>query len=296
MCDEYGITDPSVQILATGPNGRILKADVLAFLESQGIQTGSVIPAASKEDETEKVANDQQNKAGGEEKDAILPLKGYTRVMAQTMTESLQIPHMTLGEEVDVTELLQLRAKLAAEHKISLLAFVIKACSLALAEYPKVNASSHSATEIQLQSSHHIGVAMDTPRGLVVPAICNVQDLSLLEIQAALDDLKDNVLSLNLQDMPSPTFTLSNIGALGAGLSLQPVLVAPQLAMGAMGRLQRLPRFVGNDDSMEVREAHILPVSWAADHRYLDGATLARFHVAAQQYLQDPLQMLIHLN
>ena len=72
------------------------------------------------------------------------------------------------------------------------------------------------------------------------------------------------------------------------------VLVAPQLAMGAVGRLQRLPRFVSKD-SLEVQEAKILPVSWAADHRYLDGATLARFHMTVQHLVEDPWQMMIHM-
>lgn len=331
LCSQYGIRPESIPY-RTGPQGRLLKADVIQYVEERQKQeqsqnstamnstvddqgnlheqiTGTPTPSSSTTGSSKLSPQDHVMD------DQIVSLRGYTRVMAKTMTESLQIPHMCLSDELDVTRLVQdLHTYKKRNHgagmmstatshrgqlvpKISLFALLIKACSLALTDYPIVNAARHSEMEVRYQKKHHIGIAMDTPRGLVVPVIKDVDQLSIAQIQEHLDFLKANRDTVSLDQVP--TFTLSNIGALGAGLALQPIIVSPQLAMGAVGRLQRLPRFAGNDDDInsnhQVKEAFLLPVSWAGDHRYLDGATLARFHLRVQQYLQDPWQMLVQL-
>jgi 2-oxoisovalerate dehydrogenase E2 component (dihydrolipoyl transacylase) len=89
------------------------------------------------------------------------------------------------------------------------------------------------------------------------------------------------------------TFTLSNIGAVGGGTYMSPIVTSPQVAIGAMGRIQRVPRFVG--DTMEVEEAHIMNISWAGDHRMADGATMARFHNTWKQYMESPMSMISKL-
>ena len=307
LCKEYGISPSSIQ--GTGPQGRILKSDVLAMVDDQP-------PTATQQSTTTTTTiQPPPTTTSADTKDEILQLRGYTRLMAQTMTESLQIPHMALGEELDVTQLLQLRQKINANNthtttpKISFLALFLKACSVALHQHPLLNAAAiHSdnneAAAVRLQPHHNLGVAMDTPRGLVVPVLRHVQDMSVVEIQAQLDRLKSLAHNLPAADLEvPPTFTISNVGALGAGLHLKPVLVPPQLAMGALGRVRRLPRFDtddnnnnnNNNDQVKVVAADVLPVTWAGDHRYLDGAALARFHVTVARLLQDPVQMLIHL-
>ena len=282
MCKEKAI-DPSI-IPATGPQGRLLKADVLAFVN--GKQPSIIRQPQASVVEISPTQNIEEQ---------IVELRGYTRAMAKAMTQSLEIPHMCLGDEVDVTRLLVIRNEInqstMSSTKLSLLAFVIKSCSVALKDFPILNAAQHTETSIRMQSQHQIGVAMDTPRGLVVPVLGDCSILSISEIQERMDVLKESREDIAL-DATRPTFTLSNIGALGAGLSLQPVLVPPQLAMGAIGRLQRLPRFGTND---QVIASSILPMTWTADHRYVDGAQLARFHVRVQQLLSNPYEMMVHM-
>jgi 2-oxoisovalerate dehydrogenase E2 component (dihydrolipoyl transacylase) len=279
LCKEKAI-DPSV-VPATGPQGRLLKVDVLTFVDSNQPPM-----------EQQKVVSEAEiasHNVDGE----IVELRGYTRAMAKAMTESLEIPHMCLGEEVDVTQLLAIRKEINStlSKNLSLLAFVIKACSIALKDFPVLNAAKNTESSIRMQPQHQIGVAMDTARGLVVPVIGDCATMSISEIQEKLDSLKESRDDIAL-DSTRPTFTLSNIGALGAGLSLQPVLVPPQLAMGAIGRLQRLPRFGKND---EVIASSILPITWTTDHRYVDGAQLARFHVRVQELLSNPFEMMVHM-
>jgi 2-oxoisovalerate dehydrogenase E2 component (dihydrolipoyl transacylase) len=143
--------------------------------------------------------------------------------------------------------------------------------------------------------THNIGVAMDTPSGLLVPNIKSVQLLSVEEISDELVRLQiaGSAGKLTQNDQSGTTFSLSNIGAIG-GTYASPVIASPQVAIGALGRIQRLPRFAGSDGNTVVA-AEIMAVSWAADHRIVDGATVARFSNQVKAYLEDPLSMLLKL-
>jgi 2-oxoisovalerate dehydrogenase E2 component (dihydrolipoyl transacylase) len=289
LAADYGINVAT--IVGSGPGGRVLKNDVLRFAQQQGRTTSSQSP------ESPLVASNQSTTISNSptaSNDNIIQLKGYHRYMVSSMTNALKIPHMTLGDEVIMDQLLDCRQRMTP--KISVLAFLLKACSLALLDFPLLNASVHSIErcELQVHSSHHLGVAMDTPRGLVVPAVQNVESKSLVEIQAEIDHLKEQARSGIVDSkVLNPTFTLSNIGALGVGQSMQAVLCPPQVAMGAVGRVCRVPRFVG--DTMEVTAVRLCHVSWSADHRVLDGATLARFHQRFALLIEDPVRMLVQL-
>jgi 2-oxoisovalerate dehydrogenase E2 component (dihydrolipoyl transacylase) len=310
---EYGLELSTIH--GSGPQGRLLKSDVLTYLQEQGrmpfSQTTSTTPctsAATPSSPTGPAPSEPEPHT--DEKDEIYTLRGYSRLMIGSMTAALQVPHMGFGDELEVGKLLQYRRELKASkkqnHNISILTFLIKACSLALKKYPVCNAVVHDLDHCQLKllKNHNIGVAMDTPRGLVVPVIHNVQTKSLVEIQNDLDRLKALAADskLTLEDLTTPTFTLSNIGSMG-GTYMQPIIVPPQLAMGAIGSIQRLPRFVNvnhsdkdNDNgNLQVYAASIMHVSWAGDHRFLDGATLARFHAAFKSYVENPVHMLVHL-
>lgn len=95
--------------------------------------------------------------------------------------------------------------------------------------------------------------------------------------------------TLNEKHLMNPTFTLSNIGSIG-GTIMSPVVLPPQVAIGALGKIQRLPRFV-NENSMDVAEYHIMNISWGGDHRVIDGATLGRFSNAFKNYIESPMKM-----
>jgi 2-oxoisovalerate dehydrogenase E2 component (dihydrolipoyl transacylase) len=221
--------------------------------------------------------------------DTIIKLKGYNRLMVQSMTTSLQIPHMVYSDEVDMGSLMKLKGM------VSVLPYTIKAVSLALLDYPLLNATFDGTDQVTLLKNHNIGVAMDTPRGLVVPVIHECQRKSITDIATDLARLKElaKTSSFSKDDLSGATFTLSNIGAVGGGTYMSPIIASPQVAIGAMGRIQRVPRFVG--DTMEVEEAHIMNISWAGDHRMVDGATMARFHNTWKQYMESPVRMISKL-
>ena len=143
------------------------------------------------------------------------------------------------------------------------------------------------------QGSHNIGIAVDTPNGLVVPNIKQVQSLSLMDIAVELTRLmtlaKENKLSSN--DLSGGTITLSNVGVIG-GTYTSPVLVSPEVCIGAVGRVQKVPRY---DEHGNVVPVHIMNVSWSADHRVIDGATIANFGNVFKHYIESPESMLLYL-
>jgi len=277
-------------LVGTGPRGRVLKSDALIHLREIGkISSTSSQPAEDvPSGETPMPA---QAPSAYLQEDETVSLKGYNRLMIQTMSASRDIPHMGFTDEFDVTKLTDFRKEMSP--KVSILAFLLKATSLALKEYPIINASWKDIDNAQatVWTNHNIGVAMDTPRGLVVPVVRNCQDKSLLDIQEDLNVLKEIAAAGKLggEHLTGATFTLSNIGSVGGGTYMNPLIAPPQAAIGAMGALQTLPRF---DSEGEVTAAKIINVSWAGDHRMIDGATLARFSNLTKQYLQEPIRML----
>jgi 2-oxoisovalerate dehydrogenase E2 component (dihydrolipoyl transacylase) len=305
---EYSIDLPS--IIGTGPKGRVLKGDVLTVLKERGLMPPSTEQQASAKMH-ERIASSTDNvaPAGDSKKTPLFPndsvitsidqivlplqqdtameIRGYNRLMVQSMTTSLQIPHMVYGDEINVTGLrTQYRATLP------FLPYCIKATSMALTKYPLLNASFDAENNrIMLWADHNIGIAMDTPRGLIVPVIKQVQNKSLSDIVAELQRLKECARDSSVppEDLKGATFTLSNIGAIGGGGTyMSPIVTSPQVAIGALGKVQRVPRFVG-ENSTEVRETFIVNVSWGGDHRVVDGATMARFHTQWKKYLEDPI-------
>ncbi|KAJ2841912.1 hypothetical protein J3B02_005739 [Coemansia erecta] len=135
---------------------------------------------------------------------------------------------------------------------------------------------------------------MDTPGGLIVPNIKNVQTKSLVQIAAELRDLvvRGKAGGLSNGDLRGGTFTLSNVGMIG-GTYLSPVVVSSEVCIGAIGRVQRLPRFDGDSDRVIAR--HVLVTSWAADHRVVDGATMARFATLYKTLLEQPELMMARM-
>jgi len=219
--------------------------------------------------------------------------------MARTMTAATLVPHFGYCDELVVDALTHLRAQLKpmAESqgiKITYMPFFIKAISMALLRYPTLNSSINTElTELTIKNYHNIGVAMDTPQGLVVPNIKDVQDKSIFEIAKEMQRLQAAAVSnqLSPSDMTGGTFTLSNIGTIG-GTYASPVLVLPEVVIGAIGKIQKVPRF---DSKGNVVPVHILQISWSADHRVIDGATIALFSNLMKNYLEKPESMLAEM-
>lgn len=283
---EKGIDLVSVQ--GSGKYGRVLKEDIFNHFESpsptsQGSPSSQVsTPSISYQLEDREV-----------------PVRGIQRAMVKSMTAAWQIPHMGLGEEIIFTEIHALRESMkpyAAQHniKLSYLPFLVKACSLALKQFPDLNAyTNQDCSAVTIKGSHNIGIAMDTPSGLIVPNIKNVQDLSILEIAKRINELQElgKQGRLTKEHLDGGTFTLSNVGAIG-GTYASPVLFPPQVAIGVFGRIQTLPRFDANGNVVATKLSNF---SWSADHRVVDGATLARFSNAVKTFVESPNTMLLAL-
>mmetsp|Transcript_7234 Transcript_7234/g.16323 ORF Transcript_7234/g.16323 Transcript_7234/m.16323 type:complete len:645 (-) Transcript_7234:2235-4169(-) len=320
VTSEKILTSPAVRKLArdhaldlstvtgTGPSGRITKGDILTIVkESAGDRHPSTtVTATAPAIEVESQFNCSLRE------DTVVPLRGYNRIMAETMTASLKIPHMVYSDEINLNRFLRYKMEHqqhTEQKKLVFLPLAIKAASKALEKYPWLNASfDEEKQEATLWKDHNIGIAMDTPRGLIVPVLKHCQDKTLPEIAQELKRLKDSVTcqeggGLPASDLQGATFTLSNVGAIGGGGTyMSPIITPPQVAIGAMGKIQRLPRFVAAPScskdptpSQRVEEAHICAVSWAADHRVVDGATVARFHKSWKEYMEDPIRLLLEL-
>jgi 2-oxoisovalerate dehydrogenase E2 component (dihydrolipoyl transacylase) len=216
--------------------------------------------------------------------------------MAQHMSESVStIPHFTFVDEVDVTELIQLRATLKSNYtdqvKMTLMPLLIKSLSLSLSQFPIINSRVDTEfTELTYLGSHNVGMAVDGKNGLLVPNIKDVQKRSILEIAAEVTRLTDAARSgiINIAELRGGTITISNIGAIG-GISASPIINSPEVAIVALGKIQDLPRF--NSDN-QITSRKIMSVSWSGDHRVIDGATIARFNNCWKAYLESPSTML----
>jgi 2-oxoisovalerate dehydrogenase E2 component (dihydrolipoyl transacylase) len=266
-------------ISGTGKQGRVLKEDVLAYLNQKAGKQAPMVQVNSIQDRRE-------------------PIKGVRKIMAERMADSMAtIPHFTFIDELDITELMALRADLVKTHgsedlKITLMPLFIKALSLALNQFPIVNSRANSDfTELTYLASHNIGMAVDGKTGLLVPNIKNVQQLGLLDVAREVNRLKEAARSgvINPADLAGGSITISNIGVIG-GTAAMPIINKPEVAIVALGKIQTLPRF---DASNNIVSRNILTVSWSGDHRIIDGATIARFNKLWKHYLEQPQTMLL---
>jgi len=243
-------------------------------------------------------------------------------MMFKAMTRSLSIPHFLYADEVDFTSLVELRGRLnkvlaksglsdTQVSKLSYLPFIIKAVSMSLYKYPILNArvdtdsttngtngtNGNNKPTLVLRSQHNIGVAMDTPSGLLVPVVKNVGALNILGIAAELARLQALAVAGRLapQDMAGGTITVSNIGSIG-GTYLSPVVVEREVTILGVGRMRTVPAFSavpGEEDRLVKRQ--VCNFSWSADHRVVDGATMARAAEVVRAIVEEPDVMVMHL-
>lgn len=281
----------------TGRDGRVLKEDVYQFAKQRDSgPTSSAQPLPSS-------ATDS-----GPQKETITPLTNTQHHMFKTMTKSLTIPHFLYADEIDVSGLSELRARLnkgiakspmSEISKLSFLPFIIKAVSMSLHRYPMLNARvdvdpSTSKPILVMRSQHNIGVAMDTPSGLLVPVIKNVSSLNVLAIAAELNRLQSlsSTGKLSSLDLSGGTITVSNIGSIG-GTYVSPVIVEKEVAILGIGKMKTVPAF--DDETGQMVAKQVCNFSWSADHRVIDGATMARAAEVVRGFVEDPDSMVMHL-
>lgn len=283
LAREFGVDLTSVP--ATGRKGRITREDVSGFVQnassSPTTNTGSGmadmgLPAWPKVD-FEKFGPVHREK-----------LSRIAKISGPSLARNaLVIPHVTNFDEADITDLEEFRKTINAENKdgtkLSILAFVVKAVVVALKQYPKFN-SSLDGDEIVVKDYFHIGVAADTPDGLVVPVVRNADRKGVSEIAAEMAALAGAAREGKLQpsDMQGGTFTISSLGGIG-GTNFAPIINAPEVAILGMTRAAIKP--VWNCEAFIPRLIQPLSMSW--DHRVVDGVAAAKFLKTAQSVLSD---------
>jgi pyruvate dehydrogenase E2 component (dihydrolipoamide acetyltransferase) len=274
------------RVTGSGPSGRIVREDVVAAVRRAG-GGGTAV---------------QQVAAGGGERDEWGPIhreqmSRMRKTIAANMVRSVStIPHLTNFDDADVTELERLRKESAAEYaktdvKLTALAFVVKAVSLSLRQHPVVNASvDMEKGELIYKDYVNVGLAVDTPRGLVVPVLrdCDRQSIPHIAQEIAQTAEKAKNSQYGVEDLRGGTFTISNLGAIGGSYST-PIINWPEVAILLIGRSRKLPVVV--DDRIEPRL--MMPLSLSYDHRVIDGALAARFLKEVIGYLESPGRLLL---
>jgi pyruvate dehydrogenase E2 component (dihydrolipoamide acetyltransferase) len=232
-----------------------------------------------------------------------MPLRSVRRATARQMALAWsQIPHVSNQDEVDVTELEALRERLkdgvAAEGgRLTLTVFALKAAAAALKRFPRFNASiDMAAGVIVLKRYCHIGVAVDSERGLLVPVIRDVDRKSVRELAGELHDLvtKARAGKLEVAELQGGTFTITNAGAVGGGY-FAPIINFPQAAILGMGRARLQPVVrATHPQGFDIQPRQIMPLVLCFDHRVADGAEAIRFMRMLSACLEDPEQLLLN--
>lgn len=226
-----------------------------------------------------------------------IPLKGIRKIISERMTFSKQtIPHVTIVNEVDMTDLVAFRkkVKVLADKKgikLSFMPFFFKALTTALKEFPYLNASIDDATnEIVLKKHYDMGYAFDTEAGLLVPVIKNADQKSLFTIAKEMQDQieRGKAGKLAADELKGSTFSISNLGSIG-GLFFNPVINHPEVAILGVGTTQQRP--VVRDGEIVIRSMMYLSLSF--DHRLIDGALAARFLARVVELLSNPDQLMM---
>jgi pyruvate dehydrogenase E2 component (dihydrolipoamide acetyltransferase) len=219
------------------------------------------------------------------------------RVIATQMVKSATtIPHVTNFDDADVTELEQLRKTIPQDYlgqgvKLTSLAFVLRAVGLSLLDHPTLNASlDDEKQEIVYKQYVNLGVAVDTPRGLVVPVLRGVDKLSIPQIAKELGTVSQKARNsdFSIEDIRGGTFTISNLGAVGGTYST-PIINHPEVAILLVGRARWM--LVSREEKIENRL--MLPLSLSYDHRLVDGAAASRFLNEVINFLQNPGKLLL---
>ncbi|CAI7610009.1 unnamed protein product [Penicillium palitans] len=278
-----------LDVNGTGKDGRVMKEDVLKFVAERDSPVPTSVPAPV------TVTPDTR------QAESIVNLTPIQSQMFKTMTKSLNTPHFLYADELKVNDITAIRKKLASDRrdptKITFLPFVVKAVSQALTEFPilnsKVDTTDPTKPKLVMRAKHNIGIAMDTPNGLIVPNIKDVASRSIFDIAAEIARLSalGNAGKLTPADLSGGTITVSNIGNIG-GTYVAPVIVPTEVAILGVGRSRAVPVF---DEDGQVTRGDMVNFSWSADHRVIDGATMARMGNRVKDLVESPELMLLNL-
>ena len=288
LAAESGV-DPS-KVAASGKDGRVTKGDMLA-----AIATGPAVVAAAPAAPVQVRAPSAPDDASREERVKMTKLRQtIARRLKEAQTNAAML---TTFNEVDMTNVMALRNQykdvFEKKHgvKLGFMGFFVKACVQALKEIPAVNAEI-DGTDIVYKNYYHIGVAVGTDKGLVVPVVRDADELSIAGVEKKIGEFgkKARDGALKIEEMQGGTFTISNGGVYGSLMST-PILNAPQSAILGMHKIQERPMVVGG--KIEIRPMMYLAVSY--DHRIIDGKEAVTFLVRVKEGLEDPARLVLDL-
>lgn len=289
LLDEHDLDD--TMVIGSGKDGRISKADVLSFLKSN--DSSNVTPGDSA-----PVVFDDGERVGPMRSEQRVPMTRLRARIAERLIDAQQSAAMlTTFNEVDLTKVMSLRSRyresFEKEHGVRLgfMSFFAKASAEALKRFPVVNASVEG-TDIIYHNYYDIGVAVSTERGLMVPVIRDVDQLSFAEFERQLGDVAKKAQdgTIGMEELTGGTFTITNGGIFGSMMST-PILNQPQSAILGMHAILKRPMVV--DDEIVVRPMMYLALTY--DHRIVDGKDSVQFLVAIKELLEDPGRMLLQI-
>jgi pyruvate dehydrogenase E2 component (dihydrolipoamide acetyltransferase) len=275
------------EVKGSGPKGRILKSDIQGYVKRALVSGGAGLKVA-------EIPEVDFAKFGVVE---TRPLTRINKLTGAILHRNwVRVPHVTQYDEADITELEDFRKSLNHEYrekgiKITILSFLVKAVVSALKEYPRFNSSLDVSQEnLIYRHYYHIGVAVDTAEGLVVPVIRNVDRKSLVEIASELGELsaKARQGQLSPEEMRGGCFSISSLGGIG-GTAFTPIVNAPEVAVLGVSRAAMKPVYEKGGFVPRL----ILPLSLSYDHRVIDGANGARFTQFISAMLSDTRRMLL---
>jgi len=221
------------------------------------------------------------------------PLDGVRRKTAEQMSLAWGVvPHVTQHDLADVTDLEAFRRQQEGGPKLTVTVFAVKAAAIALRQFPQFNASLDLAgSQLVLKQYYHVGIAVDTDRGLLVPVLRDVDRKTIYELAQELAAVAERARQKKLQveEMRGGTFTITNLGGIG-GTGFSPIVNYPEVAILGLSRSRLQP--VVRDGQIVPRL--LLPLSLSYDHRVIDGADAARFARRIAELLENPLLMLLH--
>lgn len=285
---EHGLQPEEVR--ASGPGGRLLKEDVLRYVESRGDDTQTQVREAK--------ASAQARETPSAAAEEAVPMSPMRRRIAQRLVEAQQTAALlTTFNEIDMSAVNSLRSKHQAyfqekyQIKLGFMSFFVKAAVDALKLIPQVNAEVRG-NDIVYRNYYDIGVAVGSGRGLVVPVLRNAERMSFAEIELAIADFVQRAQGskLKLEDLEGGTFTISNGGIYGSLLST-PIVNPPQSGILGMHAIQERP--VSRDGAVVVRP--MMYVALTYDHRIIDGREAVTFLRRIKETIEDPTRMLLEV-
>jgi 2-oxoglutarate dehydrogenase E2 component (dihydrolipoamide succinyltransferase) len=280
----------ATMVSGTGKDGRITKADVMAFLKEEG---GSEVTSGEEPEVTEQVVV-----SGPVREEKRVPM---TRLRARIAERLIEAQHtaamLTTFNEVDLTEVIALRKRYRDEFekkhgvRLGFMSFFAKAAVESLKKFPVVNASVEG-NDIVYHNYFDLGIAVSSERGLMVPVIRDVDQMSFAEFEASLNDVAKRVQdgTIGMEELTGGTFTITNGGIFGSMMST-PILNQPQSAILGMHAIQQRPMVV--DGEIMARPMMYLALTY--DHRIIDGKDSVQFLVAIKEQLEDPSRLLLQL-